>query len=122
MDFASAARDKTLAIFRELAGDRALQFTAPVPDAQGVIHEALEKDFASGTASDLAFHLTDWNAGAGFLAALLLFPERFTPEEIREGLLDFVTHAPNHIAAAAKLHGAPIQDVFALDVLNQKDP
>jgi hypothetical protein len=39
-----------------------------------------------------------------FIAALLLFPERFTAEEIRSGILDFLIHAPDHLTAAAKLH------------------
>jgi hypothetical protein len=40
-------------------------------------------------ADEIAFHLTDWSSKAAFLVALHLFPERFTPEEIREGFKHF---------------------------------
>jgi hypothetical protein len=51
--------------------------------------------------------------------ALLLFPERFAPDEIRDGIEDFLIHAPNHVAAAAKLRGYPVQDIFEIDGLNE---
>jgi hypothetical protein len=49
---------------------------------------------------------------------LILFPERFTEEQIRDGIEAFIIHAPNHIAAAAKLRGLPIQDIFTVGALD----
>jgi len=54
---------------------------------------------------------------AKFITALLLFPERFSREEIRRGLADFLVHAPNHVIAAAKLYGHPVKDVFGVGAL-----
>ncbi|QIF00184.1 hypothetical protein [Roseimicrobium sp. ORNL1] len=113
-----SVQDKAIAIFRELVGDRADQFAVPIPDAQQAAQSALTGDFNDKTAFDIAFHMTDWNSDAAFVAALLLFPERFTPEEIREGIEEFLVHAPNHLAAAAKLQGYPIQDTFGVGALD----
>ncbi|MGH2548563.1 MAG: hypothetical protein ACRDHN_04190 [Thermomicrobiales bacterium] len=63
---------------------------------------------------DIAFHLTDWAADAAFLVALHLFPERFTAEEIADGIESFLIHAPNHVAAAAVLSGWPPKDIFGV--------
>jgi hypothetical protein len=68
-------------------------------------------------AYDLAFHLSDWRADAAFLLALHLAPERFTAEEVKEGVTQFLVHAPNHVAAAAKLSGWPVEDVFGIGAL-----
>jgi hypothetical protein len=68
-------------------------------------------------AYDLAFHLSDWRADAAFLLALHLAPDRVTREEVQEGVTQFLVHAPNHVAAAAKLGGWPIEDVFGIGVL-----
>ena len=67
---------------------------------------------------DLAFHLSDWRADAAFLLALHLAPERFSREEVNEGVTQFLIHAPNHVAAAAKLGGWPIEDVFGIGAVN----
>jgi hypothetical protein len=68
-------------------------------------------------AYDLAFHLSDWRADAAFLMALHLAPARFNAEEVKEGLTQFLVHAPNHVAAAAKLAGWPVEDVFGIGAL-----
>ena len=70
------------------------------------------------TASELAFHLSDWREDAAFIVALALSPERFTAEEIEDGLTAFLVHAPNHVAAAAKLGGWPVADIFELGALD----
>ncbi len=74
--------------------------------------------FSLEQAYDIGFHLTDWNSDAAFLVALILFPERFDAEEIAEGVEGFLIHAPNHVAAAAKLFGYPIEDIFGVDALS----
>jgi hypothetical protein len=114
---------KTIAIFQELLGKRTAYPFVPVPKVQEVLRKALrkqfwrQKQFTNQVASDIAFHMTDWNHDGAFLMALFLFPERFSPEEIRWGLSDFLVHAPNHIVAAAKLHGWPVSDVFGVGAL-----
>ena len=109
-------RDKAIAIFRELVGERADMFRT-CPEVKRRAETALGECFDEGTAYDIIFHMTDWSSDAAFVAALLLFPERFTDEEIRKGILDFLVHAPNHVAAAAKLHDFPIQDIFEVGAL-----
>jgi hypothetical protein len=97
-------------IFAELAGERAPRLGAN--GAQGVIAAALTDELGPERADHVAFHLSDWGEDAAFLVAVHLFPERFTVEEIRNGVLAFLIHAPNHIAAGAHLAGWPVQDLF----------
>jgi hypothetical protein len=80
------------------------------------VREAFPELPAQG-AYDLAFHLSDWRADAAFLLALHLAPNRFSLEEVKEGITQFLVHAPNHIAAAAKLGGWPVEDVFGIGAL-----
>lgn len=111
---------KVLAIFRELVGDRADRLTGsrPAVEAMAALGGALAEDFGEEAGADIAFHLADWNSDAAFIVAMHLFPERFTAKEICDRVRDFVIHAPNHVAAAAKLAGHPIQDVWELGVLD----
>lgn len=96
---------KVSSIFKELAGGRAANLypTLFPYETREAIKQALSDELDAETASRLAFHLADWNGDAAFLVALLLFPERFTSAEIREGVAGFLIHAPDHIAAAATL-------------------
>ena len=114
----SSPRDKAVAIFHEFVAGRAHHLSDNVCEAQSVARTALAEEFDDKTAEDIAFHMTDWNSDAAFITAFLLFPERFTAEEIRQGILDFLIHAPNHLAAAAKLHDCPIQDTFEVGALD----
>jgi hypothetical protein len=66
---------------------------------------------------DLAFHLSDWREDAAFLLAMHLAPERFSSDEVKDGVTQFLVHAPNHVAAAAKLGGWPVEDVFGIGAL-----
>jgi hypothetical protein len=47
--------------------------------------------------------------------ALHLFPEPFTPEEIRAGVGMFLHYAPNHIAEACRLTGTYVWEYFPHD-------
>jgi hypothetical protein len=80
------------------------------------VREAFD-ELPAQSAYDLAFHLSDWRADAAFLLALHLAPDRFSPEEVKEGVTQFLVHAPNHVAAAAKLSGWPVEDVFGIGAL-----
>ena len=108
-------KEKVSEIFREMAGDRASSIIALYnPRITEILEEALSKDYPPEVASNIAIHLTDWNKEAAFIAALVLFPERFTRDEIRRGVQQFLIHVPNHIVAAAKLGGWPVEDIFEL--------
>jgi hypothetical protein len=87
----------------------------------GEFHAAVARAYphlSSEIASELAFHLSDWREDAAFIVALALSPDRFTAEEVEDGLTAFLVHAPNHVAAAAKLGGWPIADIFEIGALD----
>ena len=115
-DLYKDVRRKVIQIFTELTESRTVQLdpTQFAHDADGAISSALSSEFGPDVAHDIAFHLSDWGADAAFMVAVPLFPERFTADEIREGVQQFLVHAPNHIAAAAQLAGWPIRDVFGV--------
>ena len=88
----------------------------------GRLHEVAQRiypDVPENVLHDIIFHLTDWREDAACLLALASHPDQFTPMEIRVGLSAFLVHAPNHVAAAAKLSGHTIQDTFKLGALVQ---
>lgn len=115
-------RKKVEAIFAEMAGKRTARLGEPGAQAtRDTLASALSADYAPDTARDIAFHLVDWHTEAAFIIAVYLFPERFTPEELAAGADMLLIHAPNHLAAAAKLAGRPIQDVFEIGVLDDTD-
>jgi hypothetical protein len=117
-DSSDSVGDKVAAIFRELAGERAgtLEATRLPTNITSNITAALAEDDCTSEkllrVDEIAFHLTDWSSDAAFLVALHLFPERFTPEEIREGVLSFLIHVPAHVIAAARLGGHSTEDIF----------
>jgi hypothetical protein len=84
--------------------------------------KVLSADYPQQVACAIAFHLVDWAEDAAFLLAVQLFPERFTKDEIAHGIMMFLIHAPNHVAAAAKLAGHPLQDVFNVGIFDTTDP
>ena len=108
---------KVDAVFRELVGDRAevLRGSVPARRANDVLGQALVGDLDPLQADQLAFNLIDWNSDAAFLVALILFPERFTPEELQAGVDRFMLHVPAHILAAARIGGYEAKDYLAED-------
>ena len=102
-----SARAKVSAIFTELAGSRVRQLDGftDSENVRTVIASALREHYPEVVASEIAFHLSDWNYDAAFLVALHLFPEKFTPEEIRAAIGPLLAHVPDHVAMAAKLAG-----------------
>jgi hypothetical protein len=112
-------RAKVATIFEELVGQKAGDLCEGLCD--GAVAERVKEalllvndEMDEETARDIGFHLSDWHVEAAFIVALHLFPERFTPKEIADGVLSFIIHAPNHAAAAAALHGHPVEDVFGV--------
>ena len=120
-DAHDSVRKKVESIFKELAGERADTLDGGKLPAgiTSAITAALSGPDASEQqvlhADQIAFHLTDWNSDAAFIVALHLFPERFTQEEIEAAVDMFLIHVPNHIVAAARLAGHPVEDIFSDD-------
>ena len=111
-----STRDKVAGIFRELAGEYAdrLAATRFLADVNSRITAAIARSQEEAdilAADGIGFHLVDWQADAAFIVALSLYPDRFTDEEVREGVEFFLLHAPAHVLAAARLSGIPIADL-----------
>ena len=111
---------KVAAIFHELVGERASRLDGSQynKDTAAAISSALASSQDERSAHDIAFHLSVWGADAAFIVALQLFPERFTAAEIADGVLGFLIHVPNHVAAAAVLSGHPTEDIFGVTTIN----
>jgi len=106
-----SAQQKVAEIFKELAGGTARRldpalFLADVNTRITAACSAQDPDDSLLQYHDqIGFHLVDWQGEAAFIVALSLFPERFTDEEIREGVEAFLIHVPAHVAEAARLAG-----------------
>jgi hypothetical protein len=111
-----SVRDKVDAIFRALVQERAEALKGDtVPHAaRAAVASALasETDLGSEQADEMALHLTDWNSEAAFLVAVILYPERFTPEEISDGIIGCMVHVPDHLMAACRIGGYDVADEF----------
>lgn len=120
MDEHASVKAKVHTIFRELAGDRANSLLGGVPArrANDILGRALIEGCDELKADELAFHLVDWNSDAAFIVAFILFPERFTEEELRAAVDMFLVHVPAHVLAAARLGGYEANDIFA----NESEP
>jgi hypothetical protein len=74
-----------------------------------------EAELEPGAASDVAFHMTDWLNDLSAFVAFCRAPESRTMEHVNEMLIAFLAHAPNHLAAAAKLYADfPVSDIFGV--------
>lgn len=105
----------------EIVGERASRLIGHQQTVIEKLADSLSLEFDQQTAYDIAFHLSDWNSDAAFIALIHIFPERFTKEEIKDGIEAFLLHVPNHTAAAAKLFGYPVQDIFEVRALDSDD-
>jgi hypothetical protein len=115
--------EKVQSLFRDMVGDAASRLDGshfPV-EIRDRIANVLSKDFSEEISNDIAFHLVDWNGDAAFLVALHLWPEQFTDEEISKGLYQLFPHAPDHLAAAAKLFGQPVTNVFEVGAIDGEE-
>ena len=100
---------KVQQIFRELVGERAEQIR---PDR---LHDEIISKIAAAHCNDpdndeqflesdeLGLHMVDWNSDAAFIVALSLFPERFSDEEVREGVRKLLMHVPYHLVNATRI-------------------
>lgn len=117
MDELDSVGQKVDAIFREMAGERAARLDGSVVAASAMSAiTAAYADENPSIAEDIGFHMADWNSDAAFIVALHLFPERFTPSEVRDGIGLFLCHAPNHIREACRLTGHYVWESFPDDV------
>lgn len=117
MDAYSSVTAKVQAIFQEMAGSRAgaLRGDRPARVANDLLGQALAAERGASEADEMAFHMMDWNADAAFVVAFLLFPERFTQEELRAAVDLFLVHVPAHVLAAARIGGYEAKDIFLED-------
>ena len=82
----------------------------------------LEMELNEERAHDIAFHMTDWLADFASLHEFFEAPQKYSPDEVSDLLMDFLVHAPNHIAAASKLMtGIPVQDIFEVGATNENE-
>ncbi|MCP5234468.1 MAG: hypothetical protein H6945_01845 [Zoogloeaceae bacterium] len=114
MDAYDSVTAKVQAIFEEIAGARAavLRGDHAAREANAILANALAEDIDQIRADEMAFHLVDWNSDAAFIVAFLLFPDRFTPAELRAAADLFLVHVPAHVLAAARLGGYEATDIF----------
>ena len=103
---------KVTALFAEMAGERARRLDELATPTMDAIGAALAEQFGAEVAANIGFHMADWNWNAAFVVALHLFPERFTPVEIKAGVGLFLTHAPNHIREACRLTNTYVWESF----------
>ncbi len=89
-----------------------------------VIERALKasRDYPAPRARDIAFHMTDWMDDLARFHAFSKAPGLFTPHQVDDLLLAFLTHVPNHVAAAAKLMvDTSVADVFEVGAVECPD-
>jgi hypothetical protein len=79
----------------------------------------LDEPLSESVAKEVAFHMTDWLGDLKNLIQFFESPESLTSEELNMLLVMFLIHAPNHLAAAAKLYAdAPVADIFSVGAID----
>ncbi len=91
--------------------------------ADRIIEVAINKNkLPEHVAHDVAFHMTDWLQELARYSEFCANPNNLTDREVNELLLAFLTHAPNHIAAASKLYiEIPVTDVFGVGAISEEN-
>ena len=114
---ADSVRAKVEEIMQACLGDLAGRLSAVSlhPEVIGRIATAHADEFGSVEAEKLGMHMSDWIGDAAFLVALHLFPDRFSDNEIRDGVGGLLVHAPNHIRAACGITGDYVWETFPDD-------
>ena len=91
------------------------------------VRDRIEAAFASLTEQpdigrEIAFHMTDWDGDPEQITNFYARPDSLTGDEVQTLVLAFLSHVPNHVAAAKKLSGmGPIEDVFSVGVLEEDE-
>lgn len=114
MDAHDSVRAKAAQILIDAFGERAALFKGGIPAraANDRLGAALAEDLDPLLADQVAFHLVDWETDAAFLVAFMLFPERFTADELQAAVNMFLIHVPAHVQAAARLAGYEVHDLL----------
>lgn len=76
--------------------------------ARKVIAEALGATHGASSASEIAFHLSEWFEEAAFIVALQLDPKRFSKAEIEAGVSDVLANVLDHMWEAVLAAGGPL--------------
>jgi hypothetical protein len=114
---------KVQLLFQRVVGERAAilrgdRFPAEINDriTAAILGGELGSNVNDAVKLDgIGFHLVEWNSGAAFIVALMLFPDEFSDEEIREGVELFLLDAPAHCIEAARLGGYSTENPFIND-------
>jgi hypothetical protein len=81
-----------------------------------------EAKLSPAIARDVAFHLTDWLGDLAKYVRLCEDPASHTDEQANAILLALLLHAPNHLAAAAKLYADfPVTDLFGVGAIEVRE-
>lgn len=101
-----------------------MRYIAPIQNRLAkILHEQL--GVPKRRARDIAFHLTDWEYNLYDFGGLIYHPDRYTDREAGQIIVEFLVHAPNHLAAAAKLAvDCPVKDIFGVGAVEptEKQP
>ena len=113
-DLVADVDNKAYGILRELTGKRGPFLHHKDLDTR--ITNAFAQDSESIEENDgtIGFHMLDWQRDAATLVAMYRFSERFTDEEIRVGVTQFLIHAPYHLVRAASIVGFPVHSLKEL--------
>lgn len=93
----------------------------------GVLREKIIEAFRAegydeSVATDIAFHMLDWDEDLKELLKFYENPDAFTTREISGLIIKFLAHAPNHLVAAKKLAGVgATEDVFEVGIFDEDD-
>ncbi len=82
--------------------------------------QALSRGLSDKDAMDVGFHMYDWFEDLKRLWEFTTDPNSLSDDELEDMLTQFLIHAPNHIAAAAKLYiGTGVRDIFEVGACEQ---
>jgi len=110
---------KVRGIFREMEADRFRPLADKSRLPQYVIARAFLDDFGFKVSRDIGTCVVNWYGDARFVAALTLYPDRFTKEEIRWGVIQYLRRVPNHVASIVKFGGYPLNRGLRIDQMCQ---
>ena len=104
-----------------MAGKRMTPDYAP-PAEFKIVEAARKRGLANDDAVDVGFHMYDWLSDLEKFWAFTQDPDSLTLKELDTMLTNFLIHAPNHIAAAAKLYtGDGLVDVFEVGIFEDDE-
>lgn len=83
-------------------------------NAEYVVENAFKRKLGANDARELGFQMGDWGRDAARLLLLHLYPEKFSKSEVKDIVMGFVIHVPNHLAAACAVLDWPAQDVWGI--------